>query len=124
MLQRRVATVVLAGALVPAVLTVTAPAPASAQALAGPAASGSVAPVGVFVEQYRGRVIHGWGGVHPCAYIDGVSLGLVDHGDNRYSSVVNAYEITVGVRATTRAAVRSLAGAELEPAEPPAYCPR
>ncbi|WIM98613.1 tyrosinase family oxidase copper chaperone [Actinoplanes oblitus] len=124
MLKRQVANVVLAAALVPAVLTVTAPAPAGAQAPAGPATSDSVPPVGVFVEYYRDRLIHGWGGAHPCAYIDGVSLGLVDHGDNRYSSTVNAYEITVGVRATTRAAVRSLAGAELRPAEPTAYCPR
>jgi hypothetical protein len=115
MKNRRLATLVLVTAL----LTGTAAAPAQAQP---PARAAAQAP-GHFAERYRGRLIHGWGGAHPCAYIDGVHLGLVDHGGNRYSSAVNAYEITVGVRATTRAAVRGLAGDALQPAEPPAHCP-
>ena len=96
--------------------------PAVATTPVGVVAVDGYSPAGTFAERYRGRFIHGWGGAHPCAFIDGVSLGLVDHGRNWYSSVVNAYETTFGVRATTRAAVRSLAGDDLQPAEPPAHC--
>ncbi|AEV85907.1 hypothetical protein ACWT_4888 [Actinoplanes sp. SE50] len=145
MLNRRVTNLVLTATLAAAgLMAVPGPAPAAtaipgpvpagpalaavpaaaSPVIAAPAALDSSRRVGVFAELYRGRLIHGWGGAQPCAYIDGVSLGLVSHGDNRYSSTVNAYEVTVGVRETTRAAVRSLAGDELQPTEPPAYCSR
>lgn len=121
-MMRRLATPTLAAILLTGVsLTVTttsatAAAPTDAQVTA------AHPRVGAFSERYHGRRIHGWGGDQPCAFIDGRPLELISHGQNWYSSAVNAYETTFGARATTRAAVRSLAGADLQPAEPSAHC--
>ncbi|WP_334624612.1 tyrosinase family oxidase copper chaperone [Micromonospora sp. CPCC 206061] len=121
--MRRLATTALTATLLSGGgLAVTAtPAAGTAPPSAG-VADDNYSLVGAFVERYHGRYIYGWGGTQPCAFIDGVSLELIDHGQNWYSSAVNAYEKTFGVRATTRAAVRSLAGADLQPTEPPAHC--
>jgi len=116
-MMRRLAVAVQSAIL----LSVVAAVPVEAAVPAGPGVQ-SDGRAGAFDEWYRGRHIQGWGGGQPCAFVDGVSLELIAHGGNRYSSAVTAYETTFGVRATTRAAVRSLAGAGLQPAEPPAYC--
>ncbi|MEV8510615.1 tyrosinase family oxidase copper chaperone [Actinoplanes sp. NPDC051475] len=115
---------ILTAALLSAGSSAVAATPAAAHPPAGTAApvADTHPRVGAFAERYHGRYIHGWGGARPCAFIDGMPLELIDHGGNWYSSVVNAYEKTFGVHATARAAVRSLAGADLQPAELPAYC--
>jgi hypothetical protein len=120
-LMQRLA-VVLAAALAWGVSPTTDPDPDAATATA--TATVGYLRMGAFSEVYQGRHLRGWDGPVPCAFIDGVALELIPHGNNRYSSVVRAYEVFFGVRAATRAAVRALGDAALRPADPPAQCGR
>ncbi|MHC0433226.1 apotyrosinase chaperone MelC1 [Streptomyces sp. O3] len=90
-------------------------------------AQGSASPdLEPFDEVYQGRRIQGapsrdgghhGGGRHGgyAVYVDGQELHLMRNADGTWISVINHYEPLATPRATARAAVRELQGAELVP---------
>ena len=88
------------------------------------AASMPIRP-GFFFELYRGHSIMGWGrDATACAYIDGVQLDLYPVGNDRYMSVLQAYQQEHGVRNITAASVRALGEFDMAPpADPVPHCP-
>jgi hypothetical protein len=121
----RVSVATLAAALVATAGLTALPGAAGAAATGQGAAAVADSHNAGFFEQYRGRHIMGWGrDESACAYIDGVQLELLPLGDDRYLSVVQAFQQEHGVRGITTASVRALGDARLTPPDPPVpHCP-
>lgn len=122
---RGVAVLAVAAGLATTAGTVWAGTRPDVDSLPAPSVSRTAGAGHGFYETYRGHHIMGWGeNETACAYIDGVPLVLYPSGGGRYTSNLAGFQPEAGVRAITKASVRTLG--ELRPARPsdaPAHCP-
>ncbi|MEV6301131.1 tyrosinase family oxidase copper chaperone [Actinoplanes sp. NPDC051861] len=102
--RRSIAVLVTAAGLL-----VTAGSASAADPAPAPVSAPPPAPDKGFYQQYRGHHIMGWGeGESACAYIDGVRLVLYSDGDGWYRSALQGFQKERGVKAVTKASVKTL----------------